>query len=257
MHRTSSIDSASNPRYRSWKRQIEGGRRPRDADLTLASGEKIAREVLAHHPGVVRYVLAPRAAILGDLPEIPPHVEVVHLAPSLFREMDIFGTRSPLLLVAPSPLEPWEPEVAAAGAWVGIPFQDPANVGGVIRSAAGLGAAGAVLLPGAASPWHPKAIRASAGAVFNVASARADAMPTDEEIPILALDARGQDIRDYRFPERFLLLAGVEGPGLPEDLAPAATLALPMTDKVESLNAMVATSLALYEWRRSRVTTST
>ena len=250
MNRTSTIDSSSNPRFRSWKRQIEGSRRPRDADLTLVGGEKIVREVLQSHPDVVRYVLVPRADTLGDLPEPGAHVEVVYLAPSLFREMDLFGTRSPLLLVALPQPGPWDPEAAAPGAWVGIPFQDPGNVGAVIRSAVGLGATGILLLPGAASPWHPKAIRASAGAVFNIPLHRADVVPSADDIPLLALDAGGEDIREFRFPERFLLLAGVEGPGLPADLVPSATLALPMTDAVESLNAMVATSLALYEWAR-------
>ncbi|MFH1532471.1 MAG: TrmH family RNA methyltransferase [Pseudomonadota bacterium] len=256
MNRTSTIDSASNPRFRSWLRQIEGSRRLRDADLTLVAGQKIVCEVLEHHPGVVRYVLVLRASTLGELPEFPTHAEVVYLAPSLFREMDLFGTRSPLLLVAKTHPEPWEPAAAANGAWVGIPFQDPVNVGAVIRSAAALGAAGAVLLPGASSPWHPKAIRASAGAVFSVPLFRAEVLPATAEITVVALDARGDDIRGYTFPERFLLLAGVEGPGLPEDLAPTTTLALPMTDRVESLNAMVATSLALYEWARSSTTRS-
>lgn len=251
MHRTSTIDSESNPRFKSWKRQLEGGRRPRDTDLTLVAGLKIVREILERHPGVIRYLLLPRVATPGELPEIPAHIEIVHLAPSLFRELDLFGTRDPLLLVAPTSLATWELSAAGPGAWVGIPFQDPANVGAVIRSAAGLGAAGAVLFPGAASPWHPKAIRASAGAVFNLPLARAEGWPTSDEMPVLALDAGGAAIGSYRFPERFLLLAGVEGPGLPGDLVPTATLALPMTDRVESLNAMVATSLALYEWARS------
>ena len=250
MNRTSTIDSDENPRFRSWKRQVEGGRRPRDAELTLVSGEKIVREVLGQHSSMVRYLLVPRAGPQGNLPAAPPHVEIVHLAPSLFRELDIFGTRHPLLLVVPSPLEPWDAAAAGSGAWVGIPFQDPANVGAVIRSAAALGAAGAVLLPGAASPWHPKAIRASAGAVFAIPMVRADVVPDADTMPVIALDAGGEDIRSYVFPERFLFLAGVEGPGLPEDLSSAVTLALPMSDRVASLNAMVATSLALYEWGR-------
>jgi TrmH family RNA methyltransferase len=252
MHRTSTIDSDANPRFKSWKRQLESGRRHRDGDLTLVAGEKIVRETLEGHPGIVRYLLLPRATLQIDRPEIPAHIEIVHLAASLFRELDLFGTRGPLLLVAPPPLDLWQP-TEAAGAWVGIPFQDPANVGAVIRSAAGLGAAGVVLLPGASSPWHPKAVRASAGAVFSLPLVRAEVLPRIDEIPVLALDAGGEAILGYEFPKRFLFLAGVEGPGLPEHLEPTTTLALPMTDRVESLNAMVATSLALYEWRRTRL----
>lgn len=249
MNRTSTIDSDANPRFRSWKRQIESGRRPRDADLSLVAGDKIVREVLENHSGVVRYVLLSRGDPVGEFPQLPGHVELVYLAPSLFREMDLFGTRRPLLLVSPPQTEPWDP-VTAEGAWVGVSFQDPSNVGAVIRSSAGMGAAGAVLLPGAASPWHPKAIRASAGAVFNLPVQRTDAVPIVDHIPVLALDAGGDSIHGYRFPDHFLLLAGVEGPGLPEEIVPTATLSVPMSNRVESLNAMVATSLALYEWAR-------
>jgi len=108
MHRTSSIDSDANPRFRSWRRQIERSPKPRAADLTLVAGEKIVREVLLGRADVVRYLLMPRASILGDLPEIPPHIEIVYLAPSLFRELDLFGTRSPLLLALPPILEVWD-----------------------------------------------------------------------------------------------------------------------------------------------------
>ncbi|MBM4371875.1 MAG: RNA methyltransferase [Deltaproteobacteria bacterium] len=249
MSRTSTIDSEANPRFRSWRRQVEAGRRYRDGDLALVSGARIVQEVLATHPQAVRYLLVPRGWVpSGGLEDLPAHVEVVYLAPSLLRELDLFGTRGPLVLAAPPPVEPWEPAAAGPGAWIGIPFQDPANVGAMLRSCAGLGAAGAVLLPGAASPWHPKAIRASAGAAFSVTLRRAEVLPDPGELPLIGLDARGRDLRTFDFPGRFLLMAGAEGPGLPRDLEPSVTLAVPMTAAVESLNATVAASIALYAW---------
>ena len=47
-----------------------------------------------------------------------------------------------------------------------VPFQDPENVGAVIRSAVAFGAVPIVLLAEAANPCHPKSIRASGGMVF-------------------------------------------------------------------------------------------
>ena len=58
------------------------------------------------------------------------------------------------------------------------------------------------------------------------------------------------NIDSLTFPEQFLLLPGIEGPGLPEPLG-ENTVAIPIADTIESLNAAVATSIALYLWRHT------
>ncbi|MCU0845697.1 MAG: hypothetical protein MUC76_12315, partial [Spirochaetes bacterium] len=67
---------------------------------------------------------------------------------------------------------------------------------------------------------------------------------------LVALDRGGASITGYRFPAGFVLLAGVEGPGLPDGLRGSA-VSIPMEGDVESLNAAVAASIALYAWRSS------
>ncbi len=80
---------------------------------------------------------------------------------------------------------------------------------------------------------------------------------------MLALDAEGEDIRELTVPEKFALLIGEEGRGLPEearaprpDTAPPAELhevrkiGIPISDNVESLNAAAALAIALYALRR-------
>jgi len=69
------------------------------------------------------------------------------------------------------------------------------------------------------------------------------------EITVVALDRSGQDIRDFIFPGSFMLLPGIEGPGLPEQIKKGA-VSIPLSPDVESLNGAVAASIALYEWRR-------
>ncbi len=111
-----------------------------------------------------------------------------------------------------------------------------------------------VLLKEAAHPSHPKAARAAGTALFQI---RLEQGPSIQDIqsakvPILALSAEGPDIGSGPFPERFGLVAGIEGPGLPNHLRTGPTRRIPMEPGVESLNAATATAVALYAWRQGR-----
>jgi tRNA G18 (ribose-2'-O)-methylase SpoU len=174
---------------------------------------------------------------------------------SLYNELDVSGTGGPLLVYEYPEPEIWDGE--ASGIALLVPFQDPSNVGSVIRAAAAFGVKQIVLLGGAAHPFHPKSIRASAGAVFSVSLYEGVEVGgigkfcADKNIPVVALDARGSDIRTAKLPESFALLPGVEGPGLPEgDFT--ATISIPIEPAVESLNASTAAAVALFYLTRMR-----
>lgn len=241
------IVSNQNPLFKDLRKLLTG-RGIRKQGQALVSGEKLVAEVLAAHPGCCR-------AWVGRPDQPPPdtaaHLPWYQLAPELLRELDLFGTRAPLLLIRFPDLRPWTPsEGFPPGASVIIPFQDPENVGAAIRSAAAFGAAQAVLLAESAHPFHPKALRASGGAALSLplrqGPALADVSP---ELPILALSAEGADIRQAALPAAFGFMAGLEGPGLPPSWRSRA-VRIPIRPEVESLNAAAAVAVALYEWRR-------
>ncbi len=242
-----SISSDQNPLYKELKRLLTG-RGVRKAGRALVSGERLVTEILAAHP---RLCLA---WVSG--PEQPPPVaaaglEWYQLAPGLLKEVDLFGTRSALLLIRLPEMRPWTPaEGFPVGASVLIPFQNPENVGAAIRSAAAFGAAQAILLAESAHPFHPKALRTSGGAVLSLPLRQGpDLAAIQTDLPIVALSAEGSDIRQVKFPAAFGLLVGMEGPGLPAAWRRRA-VRIPIRPEVESLNAAAATALALYEWRR-------
>ena len=56
------------------------------------------------------------------------------ISPEIFQELDIFGTHGPLLLINVPDITVWRGP-GAPGCHVYIPFQDPANVGAILRSA--------------------------------------------------------------------------------------------------------------------------
>ena len=104
---------------------------------------------------------------------------------------------------------------------------DPGNVGTALRSAQAFGAASVVLGPGCADPFGPKAVRASMGAVFSVALARAPQALSELPGRTVALVAgEGKVLAELGLsaqnPGALTLLIGAERDGLPAEVQAAA-----------------------------------
>lgn len=157
-------------------------------------------------------------------------------------------------LLAPARAEPADRLVVVCA-----DVRDPGNLGSVLRSAAGAGASGLVWCEGTADPYNPKAVRASAGALFRLPMARAaDPGEALEALRaagfrLLASAARGGvDYRQADLSGDVALLLGNEAAGLPaETLAQVdGVLTVPMAAGVESLNVAMAATLLCYEVAR-------
>ena len=138
--------------------------------------------------------------------------------------------------------------------------QDPGNVGTLLRSAAAFGFDGVLLGPGCAAPFAPKTLRASMGAAGRLPVLVVSDLPA----ALAALRGRGvtclaaalyhsrpldEVVTD--FPGGVCLVIGSEGQGLTDAAVAAcdAAVRIPMTDLVESLNAGVAGSVLLWQFR--------
>ncbi len=148
--------------------------------------------------------------------------------------------------------------------------QDPGNVGTIVRSAEAFGATGVIAGRGAADPWSPKALRASAGSALRLPLLRGLAIPVllaqlrMARVKILAAGTRPGDgsrvkganadasITDMR--SACAVFIGNEGSGLPSEVEHAADqwIYISMNQDVESLNAGVAASVILFEAARQR-----
>ena len=180
---------------------------------------------------------------------IPAHVKTYALSAPLIEKIDIFGTGAPLLICQVPPLPAANLEAKPRGLEILCPLGDPANIGALIRTAAAMGVERIILLKESAHPYHPKAIRAASGTTFTVSLVQG---PSIRDLPETArwvtLDTQGESLPAFRWPKDVRLLVGEEGPGLPPATS-GTRLAVPMTDSVESLNAVVATGIALYAYR--------
>jgi TrmH family RNA methyltransferase len=149
-----------------------------------------------------------------------------------------------------------------------VGVQDPGNVGTILRTAAAFGATGIVTTgtgqSGTASPYAPKALRASAGAALHLP------VVSGMGLGILLTQLKMNGVQmlassshqatesalspwevDWKQPIAFLV--GNEGAGLPEEVVQAADgrIRIPMARNVESLNAGAAAAVVLYEaWRQ-------
>jgi RNA methyltransferase, TrmH family len=120
---------------------------------------------------------------------------------------------------------------------------DPGNVGTLIRTADGFGAAVA-LGEGCADPTGPKALRASAGSIWRVPLVESGA---GRRVALVAHGGEPLGEVDLRGAVCFLL--GAEREGLPAEVERDVEARVPI-EGAESLNVAAAGAIALYEWRR-------
>lgn len=125
---------------------------------------------------------------------------------------------------------------------------DPGNVGTLMRSADAFGAFLA-LSEGCADPVGPKALRASAGAVFRVPMCPFEAAP-GRRIALVACSDRSLTEVELDGPVTFVL--GAEREGLPVRVMDSCdeVASITTTASSESLNVAVAGAIALYECHR-------
>ncbi len=136
-------------------------------------------------------------------------------------------------------------------------IQDPGNVGTIVRTAAALGAAAVVALPGTVDLWNAKVVRSGMGTHFtNLVFASdwqsVDAWRTGAAVPIWGTDAEGEPLPDVKAaaPSRLAVAFGNEGMGLtPEARSRASRLVSLPIGGVESLNVAIAAGIVMYELR--------
>ncbi len=134
--------------------------------------------------------------------------------------------------------------------------QDPGNVGTIVRTAAALGAAATVALPGTVDLWNAKVVRSGMGAhfhhfCFSATWDELDVFRRDREVVLWGADASGEPLGTRPPPARLALMVGNEGSGLTSLSRGRADriVALPIAGAVDSLNVAVAAGILLYELR--------
>jgi 23S rRNA (guanosine2251-2'-O)-methyltransferase len=139
---------------------------------------------------------------------------------------------------------------------------DPHNLGAIARSAAAFGAHGLLLPERRAVGVTPSAWKASAGTLARLPVARVTNLVrtlksyAEAGLMLAGLDGRGEiDLDALELSSGpLVLVVGAEGKGLSRLVAQTCdlTVRIPLSSEVESLNASVATGIALAEIARRR-----
>lgn len=139
-------------------------------------------------------------------------------------------------------------------------IQDPGNIGTIIRTADAVSADAVVLLEGCCNPFNPKAVRSTAGSIFNIPVAitsceRLLQYLKSKNISLYASASEGSKLLfDADLNCASALAFGSEAHGLrPEIMASAKhSISIPIIGRAESLNVASAAAVCLYEAFRQR-----
>lgn len=246
------ITSATNAQFRIWKTLLTS-KGIRENNCFFLMGEKLVAEFLKTPPAGFQ-----AEYILHDA-EIPQNVtcKKTFLSKELFQELDVLGTHAPMLVVSYQDFAEKDFAQKPQGLELLCPLGDPRNLGALIRSAAGFGAREIILTKESTHPFLPHSIKASAGAALQMRFSRT--RTSLAEIPLvgenMALSLFGKHVTDVRWPADMRLWVGEEGPGLSlahEQKKKIQFIHIPTADTIESLNATVSISVAMWEWKKSQ-----
>lgn len=134
-------------------------------------------------------------------------------------------------------------------------IKDPGNLGTIIRSMDAFGFKNLLLMPGTVDPYNPKTLRASMGSIFRVSISLVDEEKVlslkDKGYKILASSLEGAvPIKEVEAFDKYILVIGSESHGISKFMEEIADelVKIPISDKVDSLNAAIATGVFLYDF---------
>ena len=256
------IISASN-RQETLLRKLNRKKYRQKEQLFLIEGARAVEQVLANESVEVQTLFFDEDQQYWQQrswQQVADDIQIRSLSGDLFAEFSDTDTPQGVLALCQIPNEATVSElVSQKGTIVALDaVQDPGNLGTIIRTATWFGACGIISGKGTVDLFHPKVVRATAGATGSLPFMNGkleEILPAFEQEgwPIYFLDA-GEDAMDLAAipsQERAVLVVGNEAHGIRTGLMNGRGTKVRISSpggnpNVESLNAAVATSIVLY-----------
>jgi TrmH family RNA methyltransferase len=253
------LTSTKNPFLQGVRRAIASGHITDDGRIVI-EGPHLVQEILRSFWHLDQIVITPagldrHAGLLSKT-----RAEVMEVPAKTFAALSGTETSQEIMAIVTPPVHTWKDCLSNPGLVVILDgIQDPGNAGTIVRSAEAFLAASIIFLEGSVHVPNGKFLRATAGSIFRLPYLEYQKRPAlmsnlrARNLTLYALAAKADvaiNQADLRKPGA--LVVGNEAQGVsPELLACATGLRIP-TAHVESLNAGVACSIALFEAARQR-----
>ena len=250
LHQTQ-ISSGTNPQYKIWKSLLTS-KGIKENHLFLLMGSKLVQEYL-DSPSL-KYKI--EGVLCLEPSDKNKKFRQTQLSADLFKELDVLNTRSPMLVLSFEEFKDMDFNTEPKGLELITPLGDPRNLGAMTRTAVSFGVSQMVLTQESTHPFLPHSVKASSGAVLKM-SFKKSRLPLGEIKSAgenYALDLKGESIKNINWPSNLRLWVGEEGPGLHINAAQASLIKMVVIpiNEIDSLNAMVSASIAIWEWKKSQ-----
>lgn len=257
------LNSPNNPILRDIRRASKDGK-PTDSGYVAIEGPHLLAEALQpNSKWAVQHIFTTPAGHQRYAELLRNSAaQVTEVSARAFRSLSATEATQEIIALVQPPDWSWADLRSGAGVILVLDgMQDPGNAGTLVRSAEAFGAAGVIFLEGCVRIANGKFLRATAGSIFRIPFLEGISRPEmpaesiNNHLPLYALAAGGRlSLGQVDFTRPCALVVGSEGQGVSSEmLASAQTIAIP-TSNVESLNAAVAGSIALFEAARQKVT---
>jgi RNA methyltransferase, TrmH family len=262
--------SARNPRVQQVRRLVRQSKvRDETGDFVLEGSGLVAEALSTGH-------IPSEVFVAADEPVDTELIDRLTEAGALVSELERSTLESVASTVTPQPIlatvaQPWlsiEEAITATSTFVaiGAGISDPGNAGTFIRTAAAAGADAVVFCDQSVDVSNPKAVRASAGAVFRVpvvVGPELDALWARlDECAMTSVGLAGDAARSYYEVDLTgptALVLGNEAHGLSATVAARLShlVSIPMERGIESVNVVAAGAAVAFELARQRRSSAT
>ncbi len=250
--------------------KLSSSKHRRDLGLFLAEGIKLFEEA-ADLPEI-RYILLASVdgfvedSILSLLKKVPVDARILVLPPSVFEKISTEGSPQGIITVL-APISRLhgpsrcDEELPSGGLILALDtIQDPGNLGTMIRTASAFGYS-KILLGNCADIYHPRAVRASMGALFRIPIEICDSLPerlasirkNGRRVLSAALQEDSFELGQAPLRSNDCIVIGNEGHGVSEEVLAVSdrVVRIPMIPGTESLNAAGAAAVLMWEYFRT------
>lgn len=198
----------------------------------------------------------------GELPGLPDDFPVETVTGEVFKKMSDTVTSQGIIALVKMREYELDDYLKSDGLYLVLEtIQDPGNLGTIMRTAEGAGVDMVIMSKDTVDIYSPKTVRATMGAIYRQPFVYTDDLKgtvgklAQKGVTCYAAHLKGENDfwdEDYRKGSAFFI--GNEGNGLTDETAELSDkyIKIPMSGKLESLNAAVSAALLSYEARRQR-----